>query len=107
VPPSTVIVLTEFSKSDIEEFFKDDPDTTWYMPSHDLDQSPCRHIIHKKGEFYSCKLHPKEANSIYLDAIEQHCKYKDPDGHKVELLKHLNLNLSESYSHVEKMGEGE
>jgi hypothetical protein len=42
-----------------------------------------------------------------LDAVEQHCKYKDPDGHKAELLKHLNLNLSESNSHVEKMGEGE
>jgi hypothetical protein len=92
----------------VEEFFKDDPDTPWEpLPTHNLEQSPCYPIIKNKGEeFYYCKLHPK-VSSIHLDSIEQHCKYKDPDGHKAELLKHLSLNLSESNSHVEKMREGE
>jgi hypothetical protein len=74
----------------IEEFFYDGPDLPYKpLPPHTLDQSPCRPIIYKKEQFYSCKLHPNEANSIYLDAIEQHCKYKDSEVHKSEILKLL------------------
>jgi hypothetical protein len=66
-----------------------------FASNDDLDQSPCRHIIDKKGQFYTCRLHPKEANSIYLDAIEQHCKYKDPEVHKAEILRLLELTEKE------------
>ena len=76
----------------IEDFFHDEPDSPYHpLFEHSLEQSPCYPIINKRGEFYYCKLHPK-VSSIHLDSIEQHCKYKDPYGHKAELLKHLNLS---------------
>jgi hypothetical protein len=78
----------------VEDFFHDGPDLPWQpLPSHTLEQSPCKPIIVKKGKFYYCKLHPKEIKNIYLDTIEQHCKYQDPNLHKAEILR---LLMSES-----------
>jgi hypothetical protein len=71
-----------------EDFFHDAPDLSWQpLPAHTLEQSPCHPIIVNKGRFYYCKVHPKEVRSIYLETIEQHCKYKDPDLHKEEILR--------------------
>ena len=71
-----------------EDFFHDAPDLSWQpLPAHTLEQSPCHPIIVKKGKFHYCKVHPKEVRSIYLETIEQHCKYKDPDLHKEEILR--------------------
>ncbi len=38
------------------------------------------------GTFYYCKLHP-DIENINLESIEHHCKYKDPELHKSEILK--------------------
>jgi hypothetical protein len=37
---------------------------------------------------YLCKLH-LDVKSAYLETIEHHCKYKDPEIHKVEILRLL------------------
>jgi len=42
----------------------------------------------KKGQFYCCILHPK-IQSVYLESIEHHCKYKEPDLHRQEILSKL------------------
>ena len=69
----------------VDEFFYNDPNTPWKpLPEHDLKQSPCYPIIdirryHKyKIPFYYCKLHPDIENA-YLEIIEHHCKYKEPN----------------------------
>ena len=79
----------------IEEFFHDcnNPDASWKsLPEHDLKQSPCYHIIginhNRKIQLYYCKLHPNIQNAN-LESIEHHCKYKEPDVHKLELLRLL------------------
>ena len=72
----------------IEEFFHDDLSLHWEPLSlHSLEQSPCYPIIgiRKKQGLYHCKLHPKEAVSIHLDIVEQHCKYKEPSLHKTKI----------------------
>jgi hypothetical protein len=78
-----------------EEFFHDDPNNTpWKpMPEHDLKQSPCYPIIdirnyhnYKKIPFYYCKLHP-DIENVYLETIEHHCKYSNPEVYKLEILK--------------------
>jgi hypothetical protein len=77
----------------IEEFFHDDLSLLWQpLPLHSLEQSPCYPIIgiRKKQGLYYCKLHSEEAKSIHLEVIEQHCKYKEPDVHKSEILKLLS-----------------
>jgi hypothetical protein len=73
----------------IEEFFHDEPSLPWQpLPLHNLEQSSCYPIIGRNNNngLYFCSLHP-EFKNVYLDSIEQHCKYKDPDYHKSEILK--------------------
>jgi hypothetical protein len=73
----------------VQEFFRVHPDVPYEyqtLPPHSLEQSPCYPIISKKGGFYRCKVHPKEQN-IYLETIEHHCKYKDPELHKSEIIR--------------------
>ena len=80
----------------VDEFFHDDPNTPWKpLPEHDLKQSPCYSIIgirnyhNYKTPFYYCKLHPDIENA-YLETIEHHCKYKEPNVHKSEILRLLS-----------------
>jgi hypothetical protein len=72
----------------IDSFFHDEPSLSWQpLPLHSLEESPCYPIIgvdKKRGRYY-CKLHPKEAESIYLDTVEHHCKYKEPSLHKTKI----------------------
>ena len=89
----------------IEDFFHDDPNLPWKpLPKHTLVQSPCYPIIGKRiyynsninektREFrsidrYYCKIHPN-MESINLESIEHHCKYKEPDKHKAAILQFL------------------
>jgi hypothetical protein len=95
----------------IEDFFYDDPNLPWKpLPKHALVQSPCYPIIGKRnyyyynsnikeetGEFrnivrYYCKVHPN-IESIDLEPIEHHCKYKEPDKHKAAILQFLQQLL--------------
>jgi hypothetical protein len=80
----------------VEEFFYDDPNTPWkLLPEHDLKHSPCYPIIdirrhhNYKIPFYYCKLHP-DIENVYLETIEHHCKYKEPDMHKSEIMRLLS-----------------
>jgi hypothetical protein len=83
VVESTTIIL-------VEEFFYDVADLPYQpLPEHTVEQNPCYPIIgrnHNSNRLYFCKLHP-EIKSVSLDSIEHHCKYKDPDYHKSEILK--------------------
>ena len=73
--------------STITDFFYDDPTIPYApLPDHNLDQSPCYPIIAIKHGYYYCRLHPDIKNT-YLESIEHHIKYKDPEAHKSELLK--------------------
>lgn len=77
---------TSYSKQ-IEDFFYDDPSLPYKpLPEHSMQESPCCHIIGKNKNLYFCKLHPG-IKSVHLDTIEQHCKYKDPNIHKSEILR--------------------
>ena len=74
----------------VERFFHDVADLPYQpLPEHSLEQSPCYPIIGKNQKFYFCKLHP-EVKNVNLESIEHHCKYKDPDYHKSEILKLLS-----------------
>jgi hypothetical protein len=75
----------------VEWFFRDVADLPYEpLPEHSLEQSPCYPIIGRNNnKLYFCGLHP-EVKNVYLDSIEQHCKYKDPDYHKSEILKLLS-----------------
>src|ERR671936_1866332 len=84
-PPAPII--------SVEDFFHDDPKTPWKpLPEHDLKQSPCYPIINVRNyhnykiPFYYCKLHP-DIENVYLETIEHHCKYSNPEVHKLEILK--------------------
>jgi len=59
------------------------------LPQYDLGQSPCDIIIAKQVYFY-CRLHP-EIKNAHLEFIVHHIKYKDPEAHKLELLKSSKL----------------
>jgi hypothetical protein len=76
----------------VQYFFYDDPDSSYQpLPPHSLEQSPCNPVIIVKGEgMYLCKLHP-HVESTHLETIEHHCKYKDPELHKAEILRLLNI----------------
>jgi hypothetical protein len=83
--------LDKVKASGITNFFHDDPNTPWTpLTEHDLDYSPCYPIIAVKQGYYYCRLHPEIKNS-YLESIEHHIKYKDPEMHKSELLKFPKL----------------
>jgi hypothetical protein len=86
----------------IEDFFFDDrsitPENPWKpLPKHSVEQSPCYPIIgmHNKYRvsFYYCKLHPDIENT-YLESIEHHCKFSNPEFHKSEILKFLEKILA-------------
>ena len=74
----------------IEDFFSSD------MPlsGHSIEESPCYPIIgFRPGEIsidtvYYCKLHP-DLGSTFLAAIELHCRQKEPDIHKAEILTRI------------------
>jgi hypothetical protein len=84
--------------SAVQRFFYDDPDLPWQpLPGHSLEGSLCYPIIGQNGKFYYCKLHPEVCN-IYLESIEHHCKYKDPDVHKSEILKLLSAKFSANFA---------
>ena len=85
----------------VEEFFNDDHNTPWKpLPEHDLKQSPCYPIIdvrkyhNYKIPFYYCRLH-QDIENAYLETIEHHCKYKEPDMHKSEILRLLSTRARE------------
>ena len=74
----------------VERFFNDVADLPYEpLPEHSLEQSPCYPIIGKNQKLYFCRLHP-EVKNVNLESIEHHCKYKDPDYHKSEILKLLS-----------------
>jgi hypothetical protein len=86
----------------IEEFFFDDPSITPENPwkplqKHSLEQSPCFPIIgmHNKYKvpFYYCKLH-HDIENMYLENIEHHCKFSNPEFHKVEIPRLLKEILT-------------
>jgi hypothetical protein len=64
------------------------------LSEHILEQSLWYPIIGKKTigsneqVCYYCKIHPEVWN-IYIESIEHHCKYKEPDKHKAEILRLL------------------
>jgi len=74
----------------IDEFFKSD-NAYSALCNHSVEQSPCYPIIGAKSvgiyTMYYCELchHPRFEN-IHLSSIEHHCKYKDPDRHRLEIL---------------------
>jgi hypothetical protein len=75
----------------VEEFFNDDPSLPYQsLPPHSLEQSPCYPVIDKKhNNLYYCKLHPGVQN-VNLETVEHHCKYKEPDAHKSEIIRLLS-----------------
>jgi hypothetical protein len=89
----------------IEDFFCDEPNSPWKsFPKHRLEQSPCYPVIGRRTyygrsipelcniDWYYCKLHPY-VESIHLESIELHCKYKEPDKHKTRILEFLQQLL--------------
>jgi len=77
----------------VEDFFHDEPGIDYKpLPKHSLEESPCYPIVdmEKKSVFYYCKLHPK-IQSLYLESIEHHCKYKEAETHKREILSRLSV----------------
>ena len=81
----------------VDEFFRDDYNEQYTaLLSHSLEQSPCYPVINIKpgGKYvlYYCEICQPEfgsGTSIHLSSIEHHCKYKDPDKHKIEILSRL------------------
>ena len=45
------------------------------------------------GSLFFCLLHPEIENEN-LDSIEHHCKYKEPERHKEELIKKFQTSCS-------------
>ena len=79
----------------VEEFFEghdNDINQEWRpLPPHNLEQSPCYAIIGNRkkpnnGGLYYCKLHPHIVN-VSLESIEHHCKYDEPELHKLKILE--------------------
>lgn len=74
---------------EVEDFFSNDIP----LGGHSIEQSPCAAIIGSKpGEIptdtvYCCKLCPDMIPSIFLQAVENHCRDKEPDVHKAEILR--------------------
>jgi hypothetical protein len=86
-PPRTIDPIAS-----VDEFFSNDIP----LDGHSLEQSPCYSIIGSKpGEIptntvYYCKLHP-DLPSTFINAIENHCRDKEPDIHKAEILRVLAI----------------
>jgi hypothetical protein len=90
----------------IDEFFRDDYDKPYSaLRNHKLEESPCYPTIGAKPAggyiLYYCEIcQPEFANdsavsNITLSVIEHHCKYKDPDRHKAEILARLELKSNQ------------
>jgi hypothetical protein len=76
----------------VADFFYDDSNAPYTpLPEHDLDYSPCCPIIAIKEGYFYCRLHP-DVQNIHLESVEHHIRYKDPDKHRLELLKLSKLN---------------
>ena len=90
-----------------EEFFRDINNDEWKpLPKHEIYQSPCYPIIGIRIStwicigtgikntvcWYYCRLHTKIEN-IHLTSIEHHCKYSEPEVHKLKVLEFLELLL--------------
>jgi len=92
------------NKKKVEAFFYDNPSLPYNpLPPHSLEESPCYHIIgmnHKRRMYY-CKLHPKESESIHLESVEHHCKYKEADVHKKEIIQKLSLIQKDNVTETE------
>ena len=92
------------SKKKVEDFFYDNLSLPYKpLPPHSLEQSPCYPITginHKRGTYY-CKLHRKESENIHLESVEHHCKYKDPDVHKKEIIYKLSLIQKDNVTETE------
>ena len=93
--------MLESSIISVEEFFMDKSNQGWRpLSSHSLKQSPWYPIIDKRqyindsvsATFYYCKLHP-DIENINLESIEHHCKYRDPELHKSEILSETHKRL--------------
>ena len=90
--PSASVESESTTIVSVECFFHDVADLPYQpLPEHTVEQSPCYPIIgrNNNNRLYFCRLHP-EVKNVYLDPIEHHCKYKDPDYHKSEILKLLS-----------------
>ena len=75
------------SLNSITNFFHDDPNVPYTRPpERTLEQSPCYPIIAVRHGYFYRRLHP-DVKYVYLESIEHHIKYKDPEAHKSELLK--------------------
>lgn len=77
----------------INQFFYDEPYMPYQPPPpHELEDSPCKSIIRfdKHSLLYNCILHP-DFQSYHLESIEHHIKFKNPEMHKSEILKLLNM----------------
>jgi hypothetical protein len=85
----------------LDEFFRNDHDKPYTaLHSHSLEQSPSYPIIGAKpaGRYtlFWCEICKPEFGTgitIHLSSIEHHCKYKDPDRHKAEILSRLEDGL--------------
>jgi hypothetical protein len=86
----------------IEDFFYNNPyispKNPWRpIPNHSLEESPCYPIIGVNNKYrvplYYCKLHAGFKN-IYLESIEHHCKFSNPQLHKSEIIKRLENILA-------------
>lgn len=86
----------------VDEFFTDSDKLYSALKDHQLEQSPCylilgiRHVDGVKYDtIYYCELcQPEHVNdskvtSIHLSVLEHHCKYRDPERHKAEILARL------------------
>jgi hypothetical protein len=85
----------------ITQFFYDEPFLPYHPPPpHELENSPCNSIIRfdNHSSMYNCTLHT-DVQSYYLESIEHHIKYKNPEMHKSEILKLLN-NCHSSTSEI-------
>jgi hypothetical protein len=84
---------TSNSTTELIKFFYDDPELPYRpLPPHSLEESACKSIIRiDNHSFYYCALHP-DVQSIYLESIEHHCKFKDGEMHHSEILKSLDID---------------
>ena len=51
-------------------------------------------MVTNKVPLYYCKLHP-DIENIYLESIEHHCKFSNPEFRKSEILRLLKAKKEE------------